>query len=85
MNLILPLTDSEEQKLLAKARAEGTTLEGLVRQAIQPILSAVPDSNHRKPKKSSLGALKHLGSAPSAEDITEVRTEMFANFARDDF
>lgn len=85
MNLILPLTDSEEQKLLAKARAEGTTLEGIVRQALDSLFRTAPDTKSQEPKKSSRGALKHLGQAPSGEDIDEVRREMFANFARDDF
>ena len=40
MNLILPLTAAEGAKLAAKAEAEGTTPESLVRQAIQPILDS---------------------------------------------
>jgi hypothetical protein len=37
------------------------------------------------PFKSSLwGALAHLGPAPSAEEINEVRREMWANFPRED-
>lgn len=43
MTLTLPLTPAEEAKLLAQARAQGTTPEDLVRQAIEPILSAVPE------------------------------------------
>jgi len=86
MNLVLPLTDSEKAKLLAKAQAEGTTLEQLVGHAIQPILDSIPDQSHgRKPKKLSQGVVAHLGPSPSAEDIDEVRKEMFGNFARDDF
>jgi hypothetical protein len=86
MNLVLPLTDLEEAKLLAKAQAEGTTPEQIVRQAIQPVLDSVPEEIFpgRKPRKSSRGLLAHLGPAPSAEDIDEVRKEMFANFGRDD-
>jgi hypothetical protein len=33
---------------------------------------------------SSYGALKHLGPAPSVEDIDEVRREMWAGFAEDE-
>jgi hypothetical protein len=36
------------------------------------------------PKRSLRGALADLGPAPSAEDIDEVRREMWANFPRDD-
>jgi hypothetical protein len=32
---------------------------------------------------STYGLLAHLGPAPSAEDIDEVRREMLANFPRD--
>jgi hypothetical protein len=34
--------------------------------------------------RSSYGALKHLGRAPSAEDIDDVRREMWAGFAEDE-
>ena len=36
------------------------------------------------PRRSLRGVLAHLGPAPSAEDIDEVRREMWANFPRDD-
>lgn len=36
------------------------------------------------PLVSLFGALAHLGAAPSAEDINEVRREMWSNFPRDD-
>lgn len=87
MNLTLPLTAAEEAKLLAKAQAEGMTPEQVVRQAIEPILASVPDEvpSGTKPKQSSRGLLSHLGHAPSAEDIAEVRTEMLASFPREDF
>jgi hypothetical protein len=37
MSLAIPLTPAEEANLLAKARAQGTTPEQVVRQAIEPI------------------------------------------------
>ncbi len=43
MNLTLELTAAEEAKLFARARAEGTTPEHLVRQAIDPLLESMPD------------------------------------------
>jgi hypothetical protein len=36
-----------------------------------------------QPRISSLGALAHLGSAPSEAEIDEVRREMCANFGED--
>ena len=36
------------------------------------------------PRESLYGSLAHLGPAPSAEDIDEVRREMWANFGQDD-
>ena len=41
-------------------------------------------SGHREPRESLYGIAAHLGPAPSAEDIDEVRREMWSNFARDD-
>ncbi len=43
-------------------------------------LAALPST----PRRSLRGVLAHLGPAPSAEDIDEVRREMWANFPRDD-
>ena len=37
-----------------------------------------------KPRRSSYGALAHLGPAPSAEEIDEARREAWANFATGD-
>lgn len=39
----------------------------------------------KKPYRSLYGALADLGPAPSAEDIDEVRREMWANFPREEF
>ena len=43
MSITIPLTPAEEARLRAKAHAEGTTPEGLVRRAISPILASAPD------------------------------------------
>jgi len=37
-----------------------------------------------KPRRSLLGLCADLGSAPSAEEIDEVRREMWKNFPRED-
>ncbi len=47
-------------------------------------LGAKIEPGKKKPLRSLYGALAHLGPAPSAEDIDEVRREMWKNFPRDD-
>lgn len=42
------------------------------------------DPTPPQPKKSLLGVLAPYGNAPSAEDIDEVRAEIWANFPRED-
>jgi hypothetical protein len=82
MNLILALTPAEEAKLLAKARADGTTPEQIVRQAIEPILLSVPEdvSPGESREKSLLGLWAQYGSGPSEEEIDQNRAEMFSSF-----
>ena len=83
MTLTIPLTEPEESKLLAEARAAGVTPETLVRQAIEPILAdepSPPADGSQKRKKSLLGLLAQYGPAPSDEEISENRREMFARF-----
>jgi hypothetical protein len=41
-------------------------------------------NDHPRPRRSLYGLWAHLGPAPSAEEIDEVRKEMWANFPRDD-
>lgn len=86
MSLTIPLTPAEEAKLLAKARAVGATPEQVVRQAIEPILSSVPEQEPtaKAPKKTLLGIWAQYGPGPSEEEIDQNRAEMFSNFGRDD-
>ena len=52
-------------------------------KAVETLLTSVDSSEApRKPKKFALGALKHLGKAPSAEDIDQIRREMLGNSPR---
>ena len=44
----------------------------------------VPATYHT-PRRSLYGICADLGPAPSAEDIDEMRREVFATFPRDDF
>ena len=47
-------------------------------------LEAAIGGAERKPLRFSYGALADLGSAPSAEEIDEVRREMWRGFPRED-
>jgi hypothetical protein len=85
MNLTIPMTPVEEENLLAKARAAGTTPEQVVRNAIEPILASVPESKSpMAPRKSLLGLWSQYGPGPSEDEIDENRAEMFSTFGRDD-
>lgn len=85
MNLTIPLTPEEQASLEVRAKAQGVPVDSLVRDAVLQIISANERrQQQKKPTKSGLGALAHLGPAPSAEDIDQNRAEMFANFGRDD-
>lgn len=44
-----------------------------------------PSPPPKKPFRSLRGALADLGPGPSAEDIDEMRREVWANFPRDDY
>jgi len=86
MNLTLSLTPAEEARLLAKARANATTPEQVVRQAIEPIIAAAAEhgSSVKTPKKSLQGIWAQYGPGPSEEEIDQNRAEMFSTFGRDD-
>jgi hypothetical protein len=83
MTVTIPLSPEEEANLQAQAEEEGVPVDSLVRTALLPILTSQRNA-HKAPTKSCLGALAHLGSAPSAEEIDQNRMEMFASFGRDD-
>lgn len=44
----------------------------------------VLEAEKKTPRRSLRGILAHLGPAPSAEDIDEMRREAFAHFPRED-
>jgi hypothetical protein len=86
MSVSLLLSDAEEAVLRARARAEGTTAEEIVRNAIAPLLADDGASIAGLPQPTSLlGLWKEFGPGPSEEEIDENRAEMFAAFDRDDF
>ena len=76
MTLTIPLSPEEEANLQVQAKEEGVPVDSFVRTVLLPILSS--RAAHKTPTKSCLGALAHLGSAPSAEEIDQNRAEMFA-------
>ena len=53
-------------------------------EQVMPDLEATLRATQKMPLRSSYGALADLGAAPSAEEIDEVRREMWKNFPRDD-
>ena len=72
----------DEVVQLAKGLSPADQLR-LVKRLL-PGLEAKVETVDRRPLRSSYGALRDLGPAPSAEDIDEVRREMWRNFPRDD-
>jgi hypothetical protein len=86
MSLTLLLSEIEEANLRAKARAEGTTPEALVRSAIAPIISNGDGqiSDNSEQPLSLLGLWSEFGPGPSAEEIDANRAEMFSSFGRED-
>jgi hypothetical protein len=78
------LLPNEEAKLKALAQAKAVSPEALVREALEKMLAATPESNAvKKPTRSLRGLLAKYGPAPSAEGSDQNRAEMFGNFARD--
>lgn len=80
------------------AQTDNTTVEEAIalmrklslRDQLRVMASLLPEMEQAvseeppPPRRSLKGILAHLGPAPSAEDIDEVRREMWANFPRDD-
>jgi hypothetical protein len=59
------------------------------RERMQVIVRALPEierdlSKSPRPRKSLLGLCSDLGPAPSAEEIDQVRREVWHNFPRED-
>ncbi len=68
--LALRLSPVEKTRLIERV---ATTLERELTTETPP-----------KPRRSLYGLLAHLGTAPSEEDIDDVRREMWSNFPRED-
>lgn len=86
MSITLPLEPQKQAKLNAVAESKGMTADELVSEAIDKIIAEAPEgAAHQEPTLSLRGLLAKYGPAPSAEEIDQNRTEMFANFPRTDF
>ncbi len=86
MTIRLLLEPQKEAKLVAVAESMGMTASELVSQAIDKIISDVPEApTHEEPTISLRGLLAKYGTAPSAEEIDKNRADMFRNFPRCDF
>ncbi len=53
-------------------------------QAISPDIEKALIQTEKKPKRSLLGICADLGQAPSAEEIDEIRQEIWSKFERED-
>jgi predicted DNA-binding protein len=87
MTITLPLQPEEEARLIAAARARGLSTSALVREAVERMLEETTGEalSEKEPTRSLRGLLAKYGPAPSAEEIDQNRSEMFANFPRSDF
>lgn len=81
----LPLQPQEEARLIAAAQAKGLSADALLRQALEGIISQSSEENAKGPTRSLRGLLAKYGPSPSAEQIDQNRSGMFASFPRSDF
>ena len=78
-------TMSFDQVLELAKRLQPADQARLVEQLAPVLVEALTATEAKpKPRRSLLGILAHLGSAPSAEEIDEARREAWANFPRED-
>ena len=81
MSNTLQLQPHEEAQLMAAAKARGLSADAIVREAVAEILAKTPGiGSGKEPTRSLRGLLKKYGPAPTAEDIDQNRSQMFANF-----
>ncbi len=86
MTITLPLEPQKEAKLIALAQAKGVSADDLVREAVDKLLDDTDEGGGPKaPTRSLRGLFAKYGPAPSAQEIDQNRSEMFADFPRSDF
>ncbi len=72
-----------DQIRLAVHRLSPQEKAQIISELAADLAQAIPESAPQ-PYHDFRGVIAHLGPAPSAEDIDEVRREMWANFAEGD-
>jgi len=78
---VIQLPDEQAAALIAKAAAQGLSLEDWLGKLAA---TATPAGEQRlKPKKSAYGLLAKYGPGPTEEEIDENRREMFHGFGED--
>jgi hypothetical protein len=77
LDLAQQLSSSDQLRLVAR-------LTDLLAERVALPTPSEVEKGQEQPKFTIRGLLADLGPAPSAEDIDEVRREMWANFPRDD-
>jgi hypothetical protein len=81
MIITLPLGPEKHAKLAAVARSKGMTADDLVSEVIDKLIAEAPGAaSPKEPTHSLRGLLAKYGPAPSAEEIDQSRTDMFAKF-----
>jgi hypothetical protein len=76
-------TPELEQALALASNLSPIEKVRLVEQVMATLERELKQQN-KQPKHSLYGLCADLGTAPSAEDIDEVRREMWSNFPRED-
>jgi len=77
------MSDQFEQAIALAMSLSQAEKARLIKQLAAALEQEVPPESP-KPRRSLYGILAHLGPAPSAEDIDEVRREVWKNFPRED-
>jgi hypothetical protein len=86
MRITLPLEPQREAKLIAVAESKGMTANELLSQAIDKMIADAPEvTTHNEPTIPLRGLLAKYRTAPSAEEIDQIRADMLRNFPRSDF
>ena len=85
MTLTIEIPDELAAALQAKAQAEGLSPDSYVGRVLEKTLveTSAQTEPVRLPFKNSYGILAKYGPAPSAEEIDQVRKELWGDFPRD--
>ena len=81
----MTLTIEIPDELAAALQAEGLSPDSYVGRVLEKTLVETPAQTEpvRLPFKNSYGILAKYGPAPSAEEIDQVRKELWGDFPRD--